>query len=93
MAQVTGLIRANDPIYEFGFHFMGGAVREDAVWEHLLTSLAAHYNVNGQVKLEQTLIDPRRQWGQVGNIWYNASLRTMFTAPFRWAGGLFKRNH
>ncbi len=90
VATVTGLIRANDPIYEFGFHFMGGAAREDALWEHVLISLAAHFGVNGQVQLEQSCIDSRLQWGQAKNVWYNASLRTMLTAPLRWAGRVFK---
>jgi hypothetical protein len=91
VAQVQGLIRANDPIYEFGFHFMGGFSNEDRLWEHVLLALAAQFGAKGYVQQEQVVLDPRLQWGQAKNIWYNAILRTMMAYPFRQIGRLFRK--
>jgi hypothetical protein len=91
VAQVQGLIRANDPIYEFGFNFMGGFASEDKIWEYVLNSLAAYYGVKGYVQMNQIVLDPRRQWGQAKNIFYNSAIRTMVTSPLRWAGKLFHK--
>src|SRR5207249_438292 len=41
VAQVEGLLRADDPIYEVGFRLLG-AKGEDAFWQDTLKSVAAH---------------------------------------------------
>lgn len=92
VAQVQGLFRANDPVYEFGFHFMGGFSSEDSVWEHVLLSLAGYFGVKGYVINSQMVIDPRLQWSQAKNIWYNATIRTMLAYPFRRIGQLLRKH-
>jgi hypothetical protein len=93
VAQVQGLIRASDPIYEFGFRFMGGEKEEDKTWYAVLENLAAHWGVKGQVQFQKTLIDPKMQWKYAGNAWKNAAIRTFFyvlATPFRWLLNLGK---
>ena len=56
VAQVQGLARASDPIYELAFRVMGSKL-QDYIWEHVLTELAAHFGVKGQA------------WRWIGNCW------------------------
>lgn len=86
VAQVQSMARTNDPIYELGFRFMGGARHQEETWAHVLTSLARHFGVNGTVQTQVTCLDARLQWRQAGNVLQNAMLHTMLyklTAPFR----------
>jgi hypothetical protein len=73
VAQVQGLIRSTDPIYEIGFRWMGGEKEEDKVWFAVLTTLAGRWGVNGQVLFYKELLDPKIQWRNGGNIWKNAT--------------------
>lgn len=86
VCQVQSMARANDPIYELGFALGGGAAQE-AIWRHVLTSLATHHGVTGQpVLFEKQCVDRRLQWGQAGNVWQNAAIRSLLYAlgrPFR----------
>ena len=85
VAQAQVLMRANDPLYEIGLR-LGGHRAEDRFWQHTLLALAAHFGVYGQVLLRTACLDPRIQWGQAGNIWQNAAIRTMLyilSAPIR----------
>jgi hypothetical protein len=94
VAQVQGLIRTTDPIYELGFRFMGGEREEDKTWIAVLSSLASRWGVKGQVQYHKVLIDPQIQWKHSKNVWKNAALRTFFyvlATPFRWFSGLFRR--
>jgi len=87
VAQVQGLERANDPIYEFGYRFLGGEKQQDKTWTHVLRSLAEYHGVQAEVELNKQLIDPRLQWAHAGNIWQNAAIRTLLfnlNAPVRW---------
>ena len=45
VCQIQSLARANDPIYEFGFRFMGGGAQQEQIWRHVLTQLAQHWSV------------------------------------------------
>jgi len=83
VAQIQSLARANDPIFEFGFRFMGGATQQEKIWHHVLTSIAAHYGVTGQVQMQKTCVDPKLQWSQAKNIWQNSVLRTTINTPVR----------
>jgi hypothetical protein len=92
VAQVQGLVRTSDPIYEFGFRFLGGEKEEDKTWCYVLQKLANHWGVNGQIQFYKVLVDPNIVWRQSHNIWKNAAIRSFFyilTAPFRWVGNLF----
>jgi hypothetical protein len=94
VAQVQSFERASDPIYEFGFRFMGGAARQEFIWIHVLTELAAHYRVKGQVTMARECLDPKMQWSYTKNVWMNAGVRTtLYTlaAPLRWAARPFRR--
>lgn len=89
VAQIQGLLRTSDPIYEFGFRWMGGEREEDRIWVYVLTRLAEHWGVQGQVQYHKVQIDPRLQWSYARNIWKNAAIRTFFyvlATPFRWLG-------
>ncbi len=87
VAQVQSLARANDPIYEFGFRFVGGAAQQEKIWAAVLTALARHFEVTGQVQTDLSCIDATLQWSQARNVWHNAIIRTVFyklAAPLRW---------
>lgn len=91
VAQVQGLARASDPIYELAFRVMGSRL-QDYIWEHVLTELAAHFGVRGQpVEVDRQLLDAKVQWRRAGNVWHNAQIWTLLyrlIAPVRW---LWKR--
>lgn len=92
IAQVQTLARANDPFYEMAFLIAGNKL-QDSIWLNVLTSLAAHYGLKGNVQVQKTCVDPRRQWSRARNIWHNAQIRTMIYtlgAPVRWVGGVLK---
>lgn len=94
VAEVQEQSRASDPMYEFFFRVLGSSTQQDRIWIHVLTQLAAHFNVEGQVTMSKTLIDPRVQWSAAKNIWQNAGIRTMAYlagAPFRWVRDAVKR--
>lgn len=94
VAQVQPLCRANDPMYEIFNRFLGSSAQQDMTWSHVLTSLAAHFGIQGQVSATKTLVDPRLQWSQAKNIFKNAGIRTVFYllgTPFRWMGKMVQR--
>jgi Domain of unknown function (DUF1990) len=81
VCQIQSLARANDPIYEIGFRLFG-ATEQEKIWYHVLTELAALFQVNGQMKNYKTCIDPRLQWSEAKNIWQNAAIRTVLYTIF-----------
>jgi hypothetical protein len=83
VAQIQSLARANDPVYEFGFRFMGGSAQQEQIWDHVLTNLAANFGEDGDVQMEKICVDSRLQWSEVTNVWHNAVIRTTLSAPFR----------
>ena len=91
VAQIQSLSRANDPVFEFGLRFMGGAKQQERIWNSVLTRLAEHHGVAAQVETRKTLVDNRIQWSQAKNVWYNAALRSMVNLPMRITRGVFKR--
>ena len=95
VAQVQSLARANDPIYEIGFRIVG-STEQERIWTHVLKSLAAHFGVNEPVRLEKACVDPKVQWSQAKNVWYNASIRSVFytmAVPLRRIGVLIRRRN
>jgi hypothetical protein len=91
VAQVLEQSRASDPLYELFNRYLGSSAQQDKIWIHVLTSLAEHLNVKGQVLMTRTLIDPSVQWSEAKNIWKNAAIRTVFylaAAPVRWLNDL-----
>jgi len=83
MVQILGLARANDALYEAAFRTVGSKMQVK-IWKHVLTSLATYLGIPADVTVEAVCVDPRMQWAQAGNAWYNAQVRTMFYMPFRW---------
>jgi hypothetical protein len=83
VAQIQSLARANDPIYEFGFRFMGGSAQQEQIWDHVLTELATNFDVNAQVQMDKMCVDSRLQWSEATNVWHNAVIRTTLSAPVR----------
>jgi hypothetical protein len=87
VAQVQSLARTNDPIYEFGFRFIGGAKQQEKIWASVLSNLAAHLGVRGHIQTDLSCLDDQLLWSSAKNIWHNAIIRTVLyklTAPMRW---------
>jgi anti-anti-sigma regulatory factor len=81
IAQILGLARANDPVYEAAFRTVGSKMQVK-IWTHVLTSLATYLGIPADVTIEPVCVDPRMQWAQAGNVWYNAQIRTILYMPF-----------
>jgi hypothetical protein len=92
VVQIQSLGRANDPIYEFGFRFMGGSAQQEKIWRHVLTSLASEYRVSGQIQMQKTLVDSKIQWSEAKNIRHNALIRTTLNTPVRLVKRIFSRD-
>lgn len=92
IAQVQSLCRANDPVFEFGFRFMGGSKQQENVWRTVLTNLARQFDLSSpEVNVVKVCVDTRLQWSQAKNVWHNSVIRTTIAAPFRAIGKLIKR--
>ena len=91
VAQIQSLARANDPIFEFGFRFMGGSKQQENIWRHVLTTLAAQFSVTAQVEMRKVCVDSRLQWSQAKNVWHNSIVRTTLNLPVRLTRKVFKR--
>lgn len=76
VARVHLMVRANDPLYEMSFKVYTSRL-EDKIWTHTLTQLAAHFGSDEPVSMTVNLVDKRRQWNQIGNIWKNSAIRTL----------------
>jgi len=83
MVQIVGLARASDPIFEAAFRMVGSTI-QTRIWTHVLRSLAMHFGVPAHVTCEQECIDRRLRWSQIGNLAYNAQIRTLINEPKRW---------
>jgi hypothetical protein len=85
IAQVQGLIRAQDPMYEVGM-ILGGKGAEDRMWLHVLHQLASHFGVEARATVVRVVVDKKRQWEHWRNIKKNAAIRSglhMAGAPVR----------
>lgn len=83
--QAQVLMRANDPMWEFGMRFLGGHRQEDRIWQHTLSALAAHFGHTVSVSTDLICVDRKMQWRRAGNIWHNAGIRSgmyMTVSPF-----------
>jgi pyruvate/2-oxoglutarate dehydrogenase complex dihydrolipoamide dehydrogenase (E3) component/anti-anti-sigma regulatory factor len=81
-AQIVGVTRANDPLYEIAFHLAGSKIQK-TIWFHVLTSLALHFGRPANISYQEESIDGSLQWGQAGNIWKNAQIHTLMREPKR----------
>jgi hypothetical protein len=82
VAQIQSLARAADPLYEFGFRFLGGMKHQEKIWRQVLTSLAQHHGLKRpKIEMRRELLDRHVQWSRVGNIWHNALIRTSLHTP------------
>lgn len=94
VAQIQSFGRSADPIFEFGYRFMGGAKMQEETWQYTLRSLAAHFGVQAAPEVERILVDPKVRWAGVKNLWSNSVVRTVLytlAAPLRWLLRPFKR--
>lgn len=89
VVQIQSLARANDPVFEFGFRFMGGSKQQEKIWNHVLTGVARHYGLSGQVNTRKNLVDGRLQWSQAKNVWFNSAIRSLLYSPIRLARRIF----
>lgn len=90
LIQIRALIRANDPVYELSFRLGFGHKAEDEFWYATLKNLATFFgDPNASPTLNSIVVDPRMQWKEAKNIWWNAGIRSgiyMMLAPFRMLG-------
>ena len=91
VAQIQSLARANDPVFELGFRYLGGSGQQEKIWHHVLGQLAAEFGSNGEIQMEKKCVDSRIQWSQAKNVWHNAVIRTTLNTPVRWAKRIVKR--
>ncbi len=94
VAQVQSFERASDPIYEFGFRFMGGANRQEFIWVTVLSELAKYLGVQNEVSKQRDCLDPRIQWRDWKRVFQNAGIRTtlyQLGAPLRWTKDVLSR--
>ena len=59
-----------------------------------LASLVSHFDVEGHVQMTSTCVDPKLQWSQAKNDWYNAAIRSAIhatAAPLRWSNNVLRR--
>jgi hypothetical protein len=89
VAQILGLARANDPVYEAAFRLVGSKMQQ-RIWTHLLASLAAYLGVPARITLETTCVDQKVRWSQAVNLWYNAQIRTLVCEPAHLCKILFR---
>lgn len=93
-AEVQTIGRSADPVFEFGFRFLGGAKEQEKIWAHVLRSLAATLGGSGEVVIQRACLDPHAQWSRVGNVWQNATIWSMLyaiSAPLRRGARLVRR--
>jgi pyruvate/2-oxoglutarate dehydrogenase complex dihydrolipoamide dehydrogenase (E3) component/anti-anti-sigma regulatory factor len=83
IVQIVGLARAGDPVYEMAFRLIGTGI-QTRIWTHVLTSLALHLGVPAEINFEQDCLDTSLRWSQMGNVYYNAQMRTLIHEPKRW---------
>jgi anti-anti-sigma factor len=80
--QIQGLVRSADPFYELAFRMVGSKFQE-TIWKHVLASLANYMEVDTQVQMTKQRIAPDFQWSKIGNIYYNAQLRSLpYNIPY-----------
>ncbi|MEM7799489.1 MAG: DUF1990 family protein [Chloroflexota bacterium] len=80
--QIQAMVRAGDPLYEIGCRLKFAHTMEDKFWHDTLQNLRKALGADFKAVEQSTqLIDPRVQWGEVGNIWHNAAIRTMLYLP------------
>ncbi len=91
VAQIQSLARANDPIFELGFRYLGGSGQQEKIWHHVLGQLAAEFDAANEVQMDKKCVDSRIQWSQAKNVWHNAVIRTTLNTPVRWAKRIVKR--
>ncbi len=91
VAQIQSLARANDPVFEIGFRFMGGSGQQEKIWHHVLGQLASEFGSASEIQMEKKCVDSRIQWSQAKNVWHNAVIRTTLNTPVRWAKRIVKR--
>ena len=85
IVQIVGLARASDPVYEAAFRLVGSKI-QTRIWTHVLTSLAVHLGVPADITFDQECVDKCLRWSEIGNVYYNAQIRTLINEPKRWFG-------
>jgi len=83
VAKVHLLVRANEPLYEASFKLYTSRL-EDKIWTHTLTQVASHFGTDSPtVRMSVQLVDKKRQWSEMKNIWKNSAIRSLIRADRR----------
>ncbi len=83
IAQIYGLARAGDPVFEAAFRLAGSRMQV-RIWKHVLGSLAAYLGVPADISYDAKCVDSSFQWGQAQNVMYNSQIITLIREPGRW---------
>jgi hypothetical protein len=70
---------------------MGGSAQQERIWRHVLTTLAAHFGVEGTFDMQKTCVDNKLQWSRAGNVWHNSVIRSALYSPVHWVKKQTKR--
>jgi len=92
VVQIQSLARANDPVFEIGFRYLGGGTQQERIWHHVLEELASNFGVAGQVEMEKICVDNKLQWSYAKNVWHNSVIRTTFSLPAYWVRQMLGRD-
>lgn len=85
VVQVQEFTRASDPLYEVMMHLpLVGDRMQNEIWRSTLRNLARHFGVDAPVDQRIIVVDRRWQWRYAKNVWQNAGVRSMLSAPLRW---------
>ena len=85
VGQVQLVIRPSDPLWDVLFLF-GFGKGEDAMWQHTLRSLAAHFDIKTEPETNNVKVDKKRLWSNSKNITKNAAIGSalhIVGTPFR----------
>ncbi|TMC36043.1 MAG: hypothetical protein E6J24_02915 [Chloroflexi bacterium] len=84
VAQVQELVRTSDPLWDLMMLTpVLGERMQNGIWRQTLRNLAAHFGIDATIGQRIVCVDGRRQWRNAKNIWYNAAIHSVMSAPLR----------
>lgn len=77
IVRIQSLARASDPMFEFALRFLGAGKVQEGIWRHVLTALAARFDVPAEVSVEKQVLSGKFLWPNVWNLRYNSGAWTL----------------
>ena len=77
-------VRTSDPLWDLMMLTpVLGERMQNGIWRQTLRNLAAHFGIDASIGQRIVCVDGRRQWRNAKNIWYNAAIHSVMSAPLR----------